>query len=38
MQVKKMVGHYILVFNLSSVRECLAFLNTKTSVAFCVAV
>jgi hypothetical protein len=36
-QVKDMVEHYILVFNLSSVRVCSAVLNTKTTAALCVA-
>ena len=37
MQVENMAEHYILVFNLSSVRVCSAFLNTKTMLAHCVA-
>ena len=32
-----MVGHYILVFYLSSVRVWSAFINTKTNFALCVA-
>jgi len=37
MKVKNMVGHYILVSYLSSIRVWSAFINPKTTFALCVA-